>query len=654
MGEPQHGVDVFLDCCDLHETDRFPEEHPKPAHKVRPSFDEEEADLVDEDVFCDSELWRDVGEDGHDGGLPVLDTNGCEEIDQSATSPSSLRGGRDSDSSGSPASTGCSPAEQRASRKRVLADLDCDVASHPKKFRLRQKHTVSEEAQRQIDAIKARLAAAVSLTDEIAFKAILADFRAKPSVAHQRAAWVALWIKTRPHGYFHRTTAYITKKDFAYKKWNELDWEGAETEYVAMVRQHAKPAVRQGAPDGNENAKKKEMEEIKATAVMVCWNMPPCKDEAFLELYSQVQAVDPEDVAYDELLAKVKSLPAVHDGWTDFQLFLRKLKDASLWGEQSECMELSLCAEEPRWHFHVVVSNVRLQRSDRQQGAVVVPKEGLQGLAPHPDVKVSYARGRSAEAACQRLHCYCQWPKCGSIFTRTNFPRGKEFVCRASWTLAAWQLRKLSYRAARKEIISNRDSVEQFLAKIQAVWDAEVVEYMRSRKEMAVRTAEGKLNKFKTIFKVECWKSGYDATIFRGGLSTRFPFLVLEGPSKYGKTRFACNLWGIHQTFVAQCQGVQQPSLAGYDPRVHKAIVLDEPSRDLVNSCKVFLQASLEGTEMYQSPTQRFTRWVWVYGVPIIVCTNEWLEDSEDDANAQWIRKNSVHILVTDYLWERD
>ena len=40
--------------------------------------------------------------------------------------------------------------------------------------------------------------------------------------------------------------------------------------------------------------------------------------------------------------------------------------------------------------------------------------------------------------------------------------------------------------------------------------------------------------------------------------------------------------------------------------------------------------------------------------MPIIVCTNEWLEDSEDDANAQWIRKNSVHILVTDYLWERD
>ncbi len=73
----------------------------------------------------------------------------------------------------------------------------------------------------------------------------------------------------------------------------------------------------------------------------------------------------------------------------------------------------------------------------------------------------------------------------------------------------------------------------------------------------------------------------------------------------------------------------------------------------LVDSCKVFLLASSEGTELYQSPTQRFRRWVWVYGVPIIICTNEWLKDTDEDANAKWIRENSVHVKVTDYLWER-
>ena len=93
--------------------------------------------------------------------------------------------------------------------------------------------------------------------------------------------------------------------------------------------------------------------------------------------------------------------------------------------------------------------------------------------------------------------------------------------------------------------------------------------------------------------------------------------------------------------------------MSGYDPRVHKAIVLDEPSRALVDACKVLLQASLEGTELYQSPTQRFTRWVWVYPVPIIICTNEWVQWWECDSNARWIRENSVQIDVTDYLYER-
>ena len=652
MGDSQHGVDAFLQSCDLQDTDRLSAApQPKPTERIGACCDYE-ADIVLEDDYVDPEYWHNLLVDT-DGALPLLDTSSAESGDQDATSPMSLRGEHASVSSDSPGSTSCSLQEEHSSRTRPFTEQVCDGSPKPKKFRLRKKHTLTDSEQSQIEAIRDRWAARPCLPEVLETAAALADFRAKESTAHQRASWMSLWIKTRPEGFFHRTTAHHVKKEFAYRTWRQSTTEQAESEWVAMVRQGA-TVMKPGAPDRNQNAHKREMEEIKATAVMVCWNMPPCKDAAFLRLYSQVQAVDPEDVAYDALLEQVKSLSVVHDSWTDFQMFLRKLKEVSLWGEESNCMELSLHAEEPRWHFHVVVSNVRQQRSDRQQGAVVVPKEGLQRLAPHPDVKVCYARGRSAEAACQRLHSYCQWPKRGSVFTKTNYPRGVEFVCRASWTLAAWQVRKLSYRAARKEIISNRDSVEQSLAKIQAVWDAEVMEFMRSRKAMAVLQAEGRLKKFKTIYAVECWRDRYSRSIFLGGLETRFPFLVLEGESKYGKTRFACSLWGIHQTFVAQCQGVTQPSLAGYDPRVHQVIVLDEPSRELVDSCKVFLQASLEGTELYQSPTQRFTRWVWVYGVPIIVCTNEWLKDEEDDANAEWIRKNSVHIRVTDYLWQRD
>ena len=56
---------------------------------------------------------------------------------------------------------------------------------------------------------------------------------------------------------------------------------------------------------------------------------------------------------------------------------------------------------------------------------------------------------------------------------------------------------------------------------------------------------------------------------------------------------------------------------------------------------------------MNQSPTQRFTRWLWLYQVPIIVCTNEWINKGDQDANAKWIRENQCHVAVNDYLYHR-
>lgn len=501
MGEQRHGVDAFLDCCELQETDGIAQSPMAIPRPTRHACMEEDGDRIDEGFFSDSDAWRDLSQDPDHDVLPVGDTHQREESPVSTTSPTSLRLGPSSDSGGSPATTCCSLEEQPPSRKRRLPLRGCDETPPPKKFRLVRKCTVPEAEQGQADPVNPASAERVVHPEVFDCQAEVAAFRAlkKKSTAHQRSQWVSLWIKTRPQGFFHHTTAHKTKKDFAHGVWTNLTWEQAESEWVAMVRQ-GQTVGNRGAREGNRNAAKSEMEEIKATAVMVCWNMPPCKHAAFLELYSEVQAVDPEDVAYDELLAKVKNLPVVRESWTGFQQFLRRLKLDSLWGEESECMELSLHAEEPRWHFHLVVSNARRQRSDRLQSAVVVPKEGLQELAPNPDVKVCYARGRSAEAACQRLHCYCQWPKRGSVYTKTNYLRGVEFVCRASWTLAAWQLRKLSYRGARKEIIANRDAVEPALGKIQAVWDAEVMEYMRSRKAMAVSQASGKLKKFKSSF----------------------------------------------------------------------------------------------------------------------------------------------------------
>ena len=112
-------------------------------------------------------------------------------------------------------------------------------------------------------------------------------------------------------------------------------------------------------------------------------------------------------------------------------------------------------------------------------------------------------------------------------------------------------------------------------------------------------------------------------------------------------------MFGANQTCVINCQGVQQPYLARYDAAKHKAIVLDEPSAELVGRCKVFLQAGLDGCELYQSATQRYTRWYCVFNVPIIICTNDWSSAAVkiDWELWTWIQENSVHVKVKDYLY---
>ena len=236
-----------------------------------------------------------------------------------------------------------------------------------------------------------------------------------------------------------------------------------------------------------------------------------------------MKSADPDSGEYDDIIKKIKDLPVVQTAWADFLKFLQKLQAESVFVELSGSMELSLHAEVPRWHFHLTVSNIRAQRTDRQNGQIVLLKETLDTFAPQPTVRISYARGRSAENAVHRLHCYSQWHKVGGLYTLDNFPRGRDFVCKASWTMAAWQVRKLSYKTARKELIANRDNVEASLMELTGVWLAEIEEYMRSEQRKAAEAAEHNRYPFKSFPDVDEWKVFLHSRVLREADKVRVP-----------------------------------------------------------------------------------------------------------------------------------
>ena len=86
---------------------------------------------------------------------------------------------------------------------------------------------------------------------------------------------------------------------------------------------------------------------------------------------------------------------------------------------------------------------------------------------------------------------------------------------------------------------------------------------------------------------------------------TRFPFLVLNGPSRMGKTRYASQLFGIAKTLVLSCPGVLAPNLKPFQRHEHSCIVFDEGSRDMVFRNKQVFQAGVDVVMLGQSnPSQ--------------------------------------------------
>ena len=98
-------------------------------------------------------------------------------------------------------------------------------------------------------------------------------------------------------------------------------------------------------------------------------------------------------------------------------------------------MELSLNGQEPRWHYHAAISNLGDMTTGRKDHRVTIYRSLLPFREVAPDISFCFAKGRAAAQAAHRLHCYCQWHKIGSVIREDNFPRGEDWVCKASWTI---------------------------------------------------------------------------------------------------------------------------------------------------------------------------------------------------------------------------
>ena len=134
----------------------------------------------------------------------------------------------------------------------------------------------------------------------------------------------------------------------------------------------------------------------------------------------------------------------------------------------------------------------------------------------------------------------------------------------------------------------------------------------------------------------------------------RYKCLVLTGPSRTGKTRYACSLAPEGQVLELNMATAPEADLRGFDPTVHTLVVMDEISPSQALRQKKLYQSPPCPIQVGSSATNCHSYEVWVHQVRFVLCSNKWREElaGHEPEDRKWLEANTVVIDVKTPLWE--
>ena len=134
----------------------------------------------------------------------------------------------------------------------------------------------------------------------------------------------------------------------------------------------------------------------------------------------------------------------------------------------------------------------------------------------------------------------------------------------------------------------------------------------------------------------------------------RYNFLVLDGPSKMGKTLFCrSRSLGRGEMLELDCAGADTPDLTAFQFGRHTMILCDEASASMVLRYKKLFQASASYCVLGSSKTNCHAYEVWPHRVKFVVTSNRWKAELDSLAreDSSWLCDNSVYVYVGGPLW---
>lgn len=196
-----------------------------------------------------------------------------------------------------------------------------------------------------------------------------------------------------------------------------------------------------------------------------------------------------------------------------------------------------------------------------------------------------------------------------------------------------WSLRKVSHENAKRLAVQARClGADRLCSFVDWTEERELATLYNNKAATLRQQHEDRLTSFKTTKGILAWQKQFEAPSVDE--ATRFKPLLLLGDTSSGKSRKACSIFGHARTLVVNCQGLGSnlPSLRNFRRSEHSAIVFDEACSEQVLSNKLVFQAGVDELTLSQSACNAHAYSVWLYAVPMILCTNHFQMRSRQDS----------------------
>ena len=238
---------------------------------------------------------------------------------------------------------------------------------------------------------------------------------------------------------------------------------------------------------------------------------------------------------------------------------------------------------------------------------------------------------------------YVQVAKPGSIRQFCTLEMFHDYCPQASWITNMAVIKKITLKTAENLYVQCLGQAKQNVEQIRFVTSFLVQQKREAQRLKIENQIRGQQKPFKHIDAVTTWLEQYNE------IRDRYLFLVLDGDSMYGKSRFAASLTTAEKFFLVDCASATEPELRQFDRDQHDVVCFDEAKPSMVIRVKKLAQAGVDIARLGQSATNQVSYQVWFHRVKLVICCNGWATHLNDmpPEDVAWLNKNSVYVKVS-------